>query len=85
LSDVTDALQALADGTRSIVDVESFFRSRTWPRIVPVFGEAPQAEGSFAEVADAYSNRQISHDQYVRLAEVVIAVMNEQDAREDQP
>lgn len=86
MSDVTDALQALADGTLSIDDVEAQFQSRTWPRVVPILGDAPQAEGSFAEVSDAYSRDLISHDQYVRLAEVVIEVMTQQQRdRKDQP
>lgn len=87
MSKVTDALQALADGTRTIDDVEAQFRSHDWPRVVPILGDAPQPEGSFVEVSDAYSRGLINHDQYVRLAETVVEVMvmKQQSDREDQP
>jgi hypothetical protein len=100
VSDIADALQALAAGERTLDDVEEEFRNRTWPRRVTptptTYLDAARAEetdsevppeGSFAEVADAYTSGVIDHAQYVRLAEAVVEVMNqqEQSKREDHP
>ena len=99
MSEVTDALRALAAGERTLDDVEQEFRSRPWPRrLTPppaTYMDAARAEetdadvppeGSFAEVSDAYTSGLIDHDQYVRLAETVAAVMSDSSgtAGEDQ-
>lgn len=85
MSEVTDALQALVDGELTIDDVEAQFRTRIWPLVAPEHDDGTSPEGSFGEVSDAYSKGLISHDQYVRLAAVVIEVMKHQPDREDQP
>lgn len=98
MSEVTDALDALAAGERTIEDVEQFFRSRTWPlRGEPVaasYEDAARAEerdpavpeeGSFAEVGDAYTAGTISHDQYVRLAQAATEAMQQSGTGDETP
>jgi hypothetical protein len=82
VSEVADALQALADGERTLDDVEAFFRERDWPRHANDQGD--HVPGSFAEVADAYSGGQIDHDQYVRLAAAATEAMRQQSGIGDQ-
>lgn len=64
MSEVTDALEALATGKRSIEDVEEMFRRRTWP----AHGGEPPPDGSFGEVVAAYNSGRMTLDQYTRLA-----------------
>lgn len=81
VSEVTEALQELADGKREIDDVAQFFREREWPRRAD--GDDPEP-GSFSEVADAYSSRLIDHEQYVQLAQAATEAMREQSGMGDQ-
>lgn len=78
MSEVTEALDALVEGTRTLKDVEAMFLARTWP--LPQAGQdiAALPEGSFTEVSDAYSNGVLTIDQYVVLAEAAAAAMNRQ-------
>jgi hypothetical protein len=69
VSEVTEAIAALERGDRTLEDVERLFLNRTWPMLVPQQDSDEQPEGSFGEVADAYSNGQLSHEHYVILAE----------------
>lgn len=82
VSEVTDALQALADGERNLDDVAQFFREREWPRRADPNSD-DQAPGSFAEVANAYSSGLINHDQYVALAQAATEAMREQSGMGD--
>jgi hypothetical protein len=92
VSEVTEALQELHDGNRTLEDVAEFFRTRDWPsgpeRPRPTtFKEAAAAEmhdrdedppGSFAEVADAYVAGTITLEQYTALAQAAAGKMNAQ-------
>lgn len=83
MGDVTDALDALSRGDRSIEDVERWFADRRWRQPRPAqSGERPD-DGSFAEVAYAYSTGVIDLDQYTRLAEVAAAAIRRQREQED--
>jgi hypothetical protein len=83
LSEVTDALDALADGDRTLDDVERFFDEYQWPqRVQPVNRSEAPGDGSFAEVAYAYSVGKITHHQYTRLAEVAVAAQRRQNTQE---
>jgi hypothetical protein len=75
VSEVTEALEALARGERTLEDVEQFFLRRTWPLSGAGQDVAGHPEGSFTEVSDAYSNRTITLDQYVILAEAASFAM----------
>lgn len=79
MSEVTDALRALQAGERTIEDVEQMFRSRNWPRKPPGPKNATEAfareqtdydeaDGSFAEVGQAFFMGVIDADAYERLA-----------------
>jgi hypothetical protein len=96
VSEVTEALEALAAGKRSIEDVEAFFAEREWPRradppattLDDIYRreqqDAPEPpEGSFAEVAYAYSAKLIDLDQYARLAKAAAEAMNSQRREAD--
>lgn len=76
MSTVTDALDALILGRRSIEDVEAEFAQRDWPT-------DPQAEGSFTEVADAYTAGRIDLANYTRLAEAAAAANRRRHPQED--
>jgi hypothetical protein len=76
MSDVTEALQGLADGESTLDEVEALFREREWPRRSD--DQGGHLPGSFAEVADAYSAGLINHDQYVRLAAAATEAMRAQ-------
>lgn len=75
MSEVTEAIAALQRGDQSLEDVERLFLNRPWPLWVPRKDSDEQPEGSFGEVADAYSNGTLSHDQYVILAEAAREAM----------
>jgi hypothetical protein len=76
LSEVTDALDALAAGERDLDDVAAQFTARAWP-------PEPHVPGSFTEVADAYSHGHITLDQYTRLA--LAAAESHQQPRQEEP
>lgn len=84
VSEVSTALQDLADGKRNLDDVAKFFREREWPRRPEPGSDEAQAPGSFSEVADAYSAKLITHDQYVALAQAATDAMREQSGMGDQ-
>lgn len=82
MSRVTDLLAALRAGEKSLDEVAAAFRTYRWPKNpVPVaksFAELaareeqdpePLQDGSFDEVAVAYTAGQITDEQYARLAE----------------
>lgn len=75
MSEVTEAIAALQSGDRTLEDVEELFLTRTWPARQDSDGPP---EGSFGEVADAYSNGDLTHDQYVILAEAAREAMRNQ-------
>lgn len=81
MSEVTEAIAALQRGERTLEDVEQMFLDREWPLWAARQDSEGQPEGSFGEVADAYSNRQLSHDQYVILAEAAREAMKNQRKR----
>jgi hypothetical protein len=76
---VTEALEALRRGDRTLEQVEELFGTRVWPRGRDTDRSGP---GSFAEVADAYSTGVIDHDQYVRLANAAAAAMKTQQEQD---
>lgn len=78
MSEVTEAIAALQRGDRTLEDVEQLFLTRTWPLWVSRQDSEDQPEGSFGEVADAYSNQELTHDQYVILAEAAREAMRNQ-------
>lgn len=81
MSEVTEAIAALQRGDRTLEDVEQLFLNRTWPLWVSRQDSEKQPEGSFGEVADAYSSKQLTHEQYVILAEAATEAMNNQRKR----
>lgn len=78
MSEVTDALDALQRGERTLEQVQEFFLTRHWPRPSGRRDTGARSEGSFTEVADAYSNGSLSLDQYVVLAEAASTAMKQQ-------
>jgi hypothetical protein len=78
VSEVTEALEALVRGERTLDEVEQFFRTRQWPRRSPGQDTGRRAEGSFTEVADSYSRQDITLDQYLILAEAASSAMKKQ-------
>lgn len=88
VSEVTDALQGLASGERTLDDVAEFFQNREWPGQSttdnPTTSSEGEPSGSFAEVVDAYSNQLINHDQYVRLAQAATEAMRAQSGTGEQ-
>lgn len=83
MSEVSDALEALGRDERSLDEVEQFFRTRQWSRLARGAGQDTDGppDGSFAEVADAYTAGTISLDQYGVLAAAASAAMKEQQRR----
>lgn len=80
MSEVAEALTALQRGERTLEDVEEFFLARQWPQKSGRRDTAAPPEGSFTEVADAYSNGVLTLDQYVILAEAASSAMRQQQA-----
>jgi hypothetical protein len=93
--EVSDALQQLHPGERTVEDVAEFFRTRYWPMgTEPApsnFKDAARAEqhdvdqpaaGSFAEVAFAYSAGVITFDQYAVLAKAAAEAIKAQRAEQ---
>lgn len=85
MSEVSEALEALQRGERDLDDVETLFRTRQWPRRIAEQDTAGHPEGSFAEVADAYSSQVITLDQYIVLAEAASTAMEEQQRQSKKP
>lgn len=91
MSEVTDALRALQAGERTIEDVEQMFRTRNWPKVVPpadaqeaiardAIGDPEEpADGSFFEVASAFTNGVIDVDTYERLADAASEAISASD------
>ena len=81
MSDVTDALDALASGAMTLEQAAALFARRTWPQPPKLTGtladEAfpPDPPGSFAEVSAAFSAGQITAAQYQVLAEAAARAM----------
>lgn len=78
MSEVTEAVAALQRGDRTLEDVAEMFRTRRWPRGSGRRDTDGPPEGSFTEVADAYSNNDLTTDQYVVLAEAAREAMQQQ-------
>jgi hypothetical protein len=77
MSEVTDALDALARGDQTVNQVRILFREREWPR----HGDADgPPQGSFAEVVAAFKAGVITQEEYTTLAEAASQAMNEQQA-----
>jgi hypothetical protein len=97
VSVITDALEGLGKGERTLDEVEALFRQHEWP---PRETEPPQTfkalmeaadrdadaqiEATFVEVETAYMNGTITHEQYAHLATVVREVVESQRAGDDQ-
>lgn len=77
MSDVTDALDDLAAGRATLPQVAEMFASRSWPQMATDGSDSfpPPPEGSFAEVATAYSAGVITSEQYQVLAEAAARAM----------
>lgn len=86
MSDVTDLLDRLAAGTTTLDDAVRDFESRDWPpapddktrEAAALAGADPEpiAEGSFAEVAAAYTDGLIDDEQYAALATAAANAMS---------
>lgn len=61
MSEVSDAIDDMLAGRRSLDDVEAEFARRYWPA-------EPADDNSFTEVADAYTRGRIGTETYTRLA-----------------
>lgn len=80
MSEVSEALDALQRGERTLEDVEELFLTRKWPLHGAEQDTDSPPEGSFVELANAYSTRTITLDQYVILAAAASDAMNQQQA-----
>ncbi len=98
MSEVMDALRALQAGERTVEDVEDMFRTRNWPKPTttrPTTGaealardsEDPEepVDGSFFEVADAFTRSIIDIDTYERLATAASEAMTAPQGTPDPP
>ena len=80
MSEVSDLLYSLHDGSMTVQEVAARFRTVKWPKAPtrPQTYEAvmtadmgdptPELEGSFDEVSAAYATNQITEEQYAVLA-----------------
>jgi hypothetical protein len=81
MSDVTDLIAALRDGTMTLDQVADRFRERTWPgrtkkdpttflelATADMEDPEPDVPGSFDEVTAAYARGEIDRQQYRTLA-----------------
>jgi hypothetical protein len=88
MSDVTDLLDQLVDGSTDLDSVADAFSARAWPRrtrvathdatdLYALDGTDPddQPEGSFAEVAGYLAMHRIDPEQYRVLADAAAAAM----------
>lgn len=88
MSDVTDLLDQLVDGTADLDTVADGFRTRAWPRrtrvetsdatdLYELDGTDPVSdpEGAFSEVAGYLAMHRIDLEQYRVLAEAAAAAM----------
>lgn len=88
MSDVTDALDQLIEGTTDLDTVADDFRSRSWPRrtraethdatdLYELDGTDPvgDPEGAFSEVSAYLAMHRIDPEQYRVLAEAAAAAM----------
>lgn len=88
MSDVTDLLDQMIDGTADLDAVADTFRTRTWPRrtrvethdatdLYELDAQDPvgDPEGAFSEVAGYLAMHRIDNEQYRVLAEAAAAAM----------
>lgn len=91
-NEVTELLDALQNGTMTVEEVAHRFRQRKWPRRRPAdfrnFEEMARAElqdpdpylpGSYDDVAAAYHQNKITHDQFRLLSEAVADAQSAED------
>lgn len=94
-SEIKDLIIALQDGSMSLEEVASQFRSRSWPRrekpapttyleLAAAAQEDPDpyVPGSFDDVLAAYDRGELSREQYRALAEAVAESKRAEDQRE---
>jgi len=92
MSEVTELISALNDGTMTLEQVAQRFRERSWPRsrrpwktsYLELAAAAeqdpePYVPGSFDDVAAAYDLGKITDDEYAVLAEAVAEAKRAQD------
>lgn len=92
MTEVSDLLVALRDGTLSLDEVAERFRSRSWPRRATPSPESylelaaaaqqdpePNLPGSFDDVDSAYHRGELSDDQYDVLVKAMAESMRAED------
>jgi hypothetical protein len=92
-NEVTELLEALQGGNKTLDEVAQQFRERSWPRRRPVdYGTYeemaakelqdpdPYIPGSYDDVAAAYHAKKISKDQFRVLSEAIAESERDEDA-----
>jgi hypothetical protein len=94
MSDVSELLESLQNGTMSLDEVARRFRERSWPRrrksppetyleLAAAAQQDPEVyiSGSFDDVAEAHQNGRITDEQYTVLSEAVAESKRAEDQR----
>jgi hypothetical protein len=97
VSEVTELLAALQNGTMTLDEVARRFRERSWPRTKPppaasysemaaraLDDPRPDVPGSFDEVVAAYDRAELTRQQYRALAEAVAESLRAEEKRKPQ-
>lgn len=82
MSEVSEALDDLHDGRRTLDEVADLFRTRDWPaREDP----AQPVGGAFSEIAHAHATEVIDRHQYMVLAKAAADRINQQYSPQEDP